>query len=159
MFIVHFLIALPAQVSRKTIKLKKGKFCEKDADNFGIVVVFPYICLQIYKKDNLLKSKQIRKMGRKCLYMLFLLFVPCSLYSQTAQTKLWGNVKNTSGEVMDFAGIIVANPQSPNKILASAYTDEQGKYQVTVGCNSDSLLLRVSRIEMKPVVMKIPNRS
>ena len=98
-------------------------------------------------------------MGRKCLYMLFLLFVPCSLYSQTAQTKLWGNVKNTSGEVMDFASIIVANPQSPNKILASAYTDEQGKYQVTVGCNSDSLLLRVSRIEMKPVVMKIPNRS
>ena len=98
-------------------------------------------------------------MGRKCLYMLFLLFVPCLLYSQTAQTKLWGNVKNTSGEVMDFASIIVANPQSPNKILASAYTDEQGKYQVTVGCNSDSLLLRVSRIEMKPVVMKIPNRS
>ena len=30
---------------------------------------------------------------------------------------------------------------------------------MVVRCNSDSLLLRVSRIEMKPITMKIPNQS
>lgn len=80
-------------------------------------------------------------------------------YAQAAPTKLWGEVKNTSGEAMDFASIVVMNPNLPNKILASTYTGDDGKYQITVRCDCDSLMLRVSRIEMKSVVMKIPNRS
>ena len=99
------------------------------------------------------------KIGLRYLGALFFFLMPCVLYGQAIPTKLWGSVKNISGEVMDFASVVVANPQSPNKILASAYTDEQGKYQMVVRCNSDSLLLRVSRIEMKPIIMKIPNQS
>ena len=58
-------------------------------------------------------------------------------YAQAAPTKLWGEVKNTSGEAMDFASIVVMNPNLPNKILASTYTDDDGKYQITVRCDCD----------------------
>lgn len=91
--------------------------------------------------------------------IILLLLIPCMTYAQAAPTKLWGEVKNTSGEAMDFASIVVMNPNLPNKILASTYTGDDGKYQITVCCDCDSLMLRVSRIEMKSVVMKIPNRS
>lgn len=91
--------------------------------------------------------------------IILLLLIPCMTYAQAAPTKLWGEVKNTSGEAMDFASIVVMNPNLPNKILASTYTGNDGKYQITVRCDCDSLMLRVSRIEMKSVVMKIPNRS
>lgn len=118
---------------------------------------------QVFRKitsTNLLDIPMVLiKIGLRCLGALFFFLMPCVLYGQALQTKLWGSVKNISGEVMDFASVVVANPQSPNKILASAYTDEQGKYQMVVRCNSDSLLLRVSRIEMKPITMKIPNQS
>ncbi len=96
---------------------------------------------------------------RKSYLSILLMFMPCLLYGQTIQTKLWGEVKNSSGEAMDFASIVVMNPNQPKKILASTCTDDQGKYQITVHCDCDSLMLRVSRIEMKPVVLKIPNRS
>lgn len=86
--------------------------------------------------------------------VILLLLIPCMTYAQAAPTKLWGEVKNTSGEAMDFASIVVMNPNLPNKILASTYTGDDGKYQITVRCDCDSLMLRVSRIEMKSVVMK-----
>lgn len=60
---------------------------------------------------------------------------------------------------MDFTSIVVTNPAAHGKVLASTYTDEHGKYQLNVSCDGDSLMLRASRIEMKPVTMKIPNRS
>lgn len=86
--------------------------------------------------------------------------IPFVLYSQTVQTEIWGYVKDSStGEAIDFASIVIANPNHPNKVLASAFSDNQGKYQMNVTCDCDSLLLRVSRIEMKSVVKKIPNRS
>lgn len=91
--------------------------------------------------------------------IIFLLVMPCLLYGQTVQTKLFGSVTNPSGEKLEFASIVVMNPNSPNKILASTYTDDSGKYQITVRCDCDSLLLRASRIEMKPVLITIPNRS
>ena len=39
-------------------------------------------------------------------------------YAQAAPTKLWGEVKNTSGEAMDFASIVVMDANQPNKTLA-----------------------------------------
>ena len=100
-----------------------------------------------------------KRLMNKIYGIMLLLLIPCMTYAQAAPTKLWGEVKNTSGEAMDFASIVVMNPNLPNKILASTYTGDDGKYQITVRCDCDSLMLRVSRIEMKSVVMKIPNRS
>ena len=58
------------------------------------------------------------KIGLRYLGALFFFLMPCVLYGQAIQTKLWGGVKNISGEVMDFASVVVANHKSPNKILA-----------------------------------------
>ena len=69
--------------------------------------------------------------------IILLLLIPCMTYAQAAPTKLWGEVKNTSGEAMDFASIVVMNPNLPNKILASTYTGDDGKYQITVRCDCD----------------------
>lgn len=86
-------------------------------------------------------------------------FIPCFVFGQAGQTKLWGIVKNTSSEIMNYTNIVVMDPRFSNKILASAFTDENGKYQVTFRCDGDSLTLRASRIELNPIIMKIPNRS
>lgn len=100
-----------------------------------------------------------RCLVNKVFWIVLSLIIPCLSYAQTAATKLWGEVKNSTGEVMDFTSIVVMNPNLPNKILASTYTDDRGKYQIAVRCDCDSLVLRASRIEMKPVIMKIPNLS
>ena len=122
------------------------------------------LSLQIYKEQRfsffiLQHHHSISQMNPQRYLGILLLFIPCLLYGQTIQTKLWGEVKNSSGDAMDFTSIVVINPNLPNKILASTYTDDNGKYQITVRCDCDSLMLRASRIEMKSVVMKIPNRS
>ena len=49
---------------------------------------------------------------------ILLLFMPCMMYAQTVPTKLWGEVKTSSGEAMDFACIVVMDANQPNKTLA-----------------------------------------
>ena len=49
---------------------------------------------------------------------ILLLFMPCMMYAQTVPTKLWGEVKTSSGEAMDFASIVVMDANQPNKTLA-----------------------------------------
>ncbi len=37
------------------------------------------------------------------------------------------------------------NPNLPNKILASTYTGDDGKYQITVRCDCDTRSIRLSQ--------------
>lgn len=96
----------------------------------------------------------------KILYsVICLLFVPCMVYAQETQTKLTGIVKKDSGERVEFASVVVANALFPKKILTSTITDEYGRYQISLHCDCDSLILRVAHIDIKPTAITIPNRS
>ncbi len=44
-------------------------------------------------------------------------------------------------------------------ILASAFTDETGRYELTVNDDCDSLILKASSIEITPAQITVPNRS
>lgn len=47
-----------------------------------------------------------KRLMNKIYGIMLLLLIPCMTYAQAAPTKLWGEVKNTSGEAMDFASIV-----------------------------------------------------
>lgn len=95
--------------------------------------------------------------GIKRIITIFMLFFIA--LSISAQVTLRGKVTNTKGKVMDCAGVVVMNPDSPKKIIASTFTDENGQYQLVVRSDRDSLTLRVSQIGIEPFVINIPNRS
>ena len=95
--------------------------------------------------------------GIKRIITIFMLFFIA--FGISAQVTLRGKVKNTKGKVMDCAVVVVMNPDSPKKIIASTFTDENGQYQLVVRSDRDSLTLRVSQIGIEPFVISIPNRS
>ena len=82
-----------------------------------------------------------------------------SIFQVIAQTSLTGVVKTSQGSGMDMASVVVSPANAPKRFLASTFTDEDGSYNVTVSSDCDSLLLKVSGIEIAPTAIKIPNRS
>ena len=58
---------------------------------------------------------------------------------------------------MDFASVVASPSNAPKTILASAFTDENGKFQMSVKSECDSLVLKASSIEFAPAQITVPN--
>ena len=88
--------------------------------------------------------------------ILMALSVCSSLYAETILT---GAVSNNHGEPLDYASVIASTCDAPKTILASAFTDETGHFRMSVKSDCDSLILKVSSLEIEPTQIVVPNRS
>jgi len=76
-----------------------------------------------------------------------------------AQVRIGGVVKTEHGRAVDFANVVVSLTNSPKTFLSSAFTDENGRFEMLVTSDCDSLLLKASSIEIAPTTIKIRNQS
>lgn len=76
-----------------------------------------------------------------------------------AQSVIRGRVSNAVGNGMDFVSVIASPANAPKTILASAFTDENGQFQMSVKSECDSLILKASSVEITPTQIIVPNRS
>ena len=76
-----------------------------------------------------------------------------------SQSKISGVIKNTEGGSMDFVSVIASPTNAPKTILASSFTDENGKFQMSVKSECDSLILKATSVEIAPSQIIVPNRS
>lgn len=88
--------------------------------------------------------------------ILMALSVCSSLYAEIILT---GAVSNNYGEPLDYASVIASPCDAPKTILASAFTDETGYFRMSVKSDCDSLILKVSSLEIEPTQIVVPNRS
>ena len=88
--------------------------------------------------------------------ILMALSVCSSLYAEPILT---GAVSNNHGEPLDYASVIASPCDAPKTILASAFTDETGHFRMSVKSDCDSLILKVSSLEIEPTQIVVPNRS
>ena len=75
------------------------------------------------------------------------------------QIYITGQIKNVEGECVDFAGVVASPVNAPKTILASAFTDENGRFQMSVKSDCDSLILKATSLEIAPTQIVVPNRS
>lgn len=68
-------------------------------------------------------------------------------------------MKTTQGQGVDMASVVVSPANAPKQFLISTFTEEDGRYSLSVSSNCDSLILKASSIEITPVSIKILNRS
>ena len=87
--------------------------------------------------------------------IIFLSFVLQSF----SQSKISGVLKNTEGGSVDFISVTASPSNAPKTILASAFTDENGKFQMSVKSECDSLILKASSIEIASTQIVVPNRT
>lgn len=92
-------------------------------------------------------------------YLLILITTICSGINSFSQSDISGVVKNTVGDFVDFASVIAAPANTPKTILASAFTDENGKFHMSVKSECDSLILKASSVEIAPAYITVPNRT
>lgn len=90
--------------------------------------------------------------------IIFLLLCAFAITSM-AQSVISGKVSNTEGGGVDFVSVIASPTNAPKTILASAFTDENGKFQMSVKSECDSLILKASSVEIAPAQITVPNRS
>ena len=76
-----------------------------------------------------------------------------------AQSVISGRVSNAVGNGVDFVSVIASPANAPKTILASAFTDENGQFQMSVKSECDSLILKASSVEITPTQILVPNRS
>ena len=79
--------------------------------------------------------------------------------SAMAETVISGKIKTADGSPADLVTIVAYPSDSPKTILTSAFTDENGCFEITVNHGCDSLLLKASGIEIAPIQITVPNRS
>ena len=79
--------------------------------------------------------------------------------SAIAETVISGKIKTADGSPADLVTIVAYPSNSPKNILTSAFTDENGCFEITVNHGCDSLLLKASGIEIAPIQITVPNRS
>lgn len=89
--------------------------------------------------------------------ILAILFYP--VLQMFGQSKITGVVKNAENKSMDFVSVIASPSDAPKTILSSAFTDENGFFQMSVNSVCDSLILRATSVEVSPAKIIIPNRS
>lgn len=75
------------------------------------------------------------------------------------QSVISGRVSNAVGNGVDFVSVIASPANAPKTILASAFTDENGQFQMSVKSECDSLILKASSVEITPTQILVPNRS
>lgn len=90
--------------------------------------------------------------------IIFLLLCAFAITSM-AQSVISGKVSNTEGDGVDFVSVIASPANAPKTILASAFTDENGKFQMSVKSECDSLILKASSVEIAPTEIIVPNRT
>ena len=76
-----------------------------------------------------------------------------------SQSKINGVVKNAEGGSVDFISVIASPTNAPKTILASAFTDENGKFQMWAQSECDSLILKASSVDIQPTQITVPNRT
>ncbi len=95
-------------------------------------------------------------MKRNILLYLMIVHAVAQCFSQSI---INGVVKNTGGSGVDFVSVIASPYNAPKTILASAFTYENGKFQMSVKSECDSLILKASSIEIAPSQITVPNRT
>lgn len=90
------------------------------------------------------------------LITIILCILACT--SASAQTSISGAVRTSEGNGVDFASVVASTTNAPKTILASAFTDKNGKFQMWVKSDCDSLILKVSSVEIAPTEIVVPNR-
>ena len=70
-----------------------------------------------------------------------------------------GVIKNSVGNSVDFVNVIASPSNAPKTILASAFTDDNGMFQMTVNSECDSLILKATSVEIAPTQIIVPNRT
>ncbi len=95
------------------------------------------------------------------MWQRLLITVLClaAFVSAMAQAMISGVVKTTAGNSVDFVSVIASPANSPKTILASAFTDEYGKFLMSVKSECDSLILKASSVDIAPTQITVPNRS
>lgn len=76
-----------------------------------------------------------------------------------AQSVISGKVSNAEGSCVDFVSVIASPANAPKTILASAFTDENGKFRMSVKSECDSLILKASGIEIATAQITVSNRT
>ena len=92
------------------------------------------------------------------VFLILIIFL-CFVLQSFSQSKISGVIKNTEGGSVDFVSVIASPANAPKTILASAFTDENGKFQMSVKSECDSLILKASGVEISLTQITIPNRS
>ncbi len=93
-------------------------------------------------------------------YRLIIFLLLCAFaITSMAQSVISGKVSNAEGGGVDFVSVIASPTNAPKTILASAFSDENGKFQMSVKSECDSLILKASSIEIAPAQITVPNRS
>lgn len=90
---------------------------------------------------------------------VILFVITCFVQQIYAQCLINGVVKNSDGSGVDFASVIALPPNAPKTILASVFTDENGRFQMSVKSDCDSLILKASSVEIAPSQIVVPNRT
>lgn len=83
----------------------------------------------------------------------------CSVSQSFSRSLISGVVKSAGGDGMDFVSVIASPHNAPKTILASAFTDENGRFQMSVSDDCDSLILKASSVEIATTQVVVPNRS
>ncbi len=92
-------------------------------------------------------------------FLIVLMVSFCSGLQSFSQSKITGVIKNDKGNGVDFVSVIVVPSNAPKTILASAFTDENGKFKMSVKSDCDSLILKAASLEIVPAQITVPNRS
>ncbi len=92
----------------------------------------------------------------KAIYMLAFFFI--FIQKVNAQIIVSGTAKDTSGNAITFATIIVKNIEADN-ILDYTLTNEEGKYSIEIHSKADSLKLVFSYLDYAEIVKNIKNCS
>ena len=90
--------------------------------------------------------------------MVFLLLCAVAITSM-AQSFITGKVSNTEGVGVDFVCVTVSPANAPKTILASAFTDDNGMFRMSVNNECDSLILKATSVEIVPTQIIVSNRS
>lgn len=90
---------------------------------------------------------------------IILLMVFCAVLQCFSRSIISGVVKNDEGAAVDFVSVIASPSNAPKTILSSALTDENGKFQISVKSECDSLILKASSVEIAPTEIIVPNRT
>ncbi len=94
---------------------------------------------------------------KKALLISIMAF--CFVLQSFSQSNVSGVVKNAEGGGADFVSVTASPANAPKTILASAFTDESGKFQMSVKSECDSLVLKASSVEIAPAQITVPNRT
>ncbi len=104
--------------------------------------------------NSLASCHIITFMKQASIILLMVFYAVLQCFSQSV---ISGVVKNAEGAAVDFVSVIASPSNAPKTILASAFTDENGKFQMSVKSECDSLTLKASSIEIAPAQITVPN--